>query len=285
MKQKSSPATPSVAELHYPSRKYRRILAGFGIVAGLEILAFVVFYLISPANNPFRLITDFHYVWNLLLDMVPPSFHLLFQSWRIWATMGETLSMAFLGTLSGAMIALVLCFLAARNTTPREWMRPVARNALACLRVAPDYAVMLIIVIAVGFGPFAGTIAIAFGSTGMFGKFFADAIEHVDAKQVEGVHLTGANRLQTIRFAILPQVLPSFVANLCFFFELNLGAAIALGAFGGGGLGFHLNIANDSLNYKDMFAYVLVILIMRIGIEALSDHMRRNLFHASGVLR
>lgn len=269
----------------YPSSKYRKAWGTIAAIILAEAIVLLGLYLENPSNNPFRIFTELHHVWVLLCDMFPPNFHLLFESWTIWITMGETLSMAFLGTLAGGIVAIVLCFLAARNTSPRPWIRQLSRTLLACLRVAPDYAVMLIIVIAVGFGPFAGTIAIAFGSTGMFGKFFADAIEHVDQKQVDGVSLTGANRIQAIRFGILPQVMPSFVANFCFFFELNLGAAVALGVFGGGGLGFHLNIANDSLNYRDMFAYVLVILLMRLISEMASDRIRRKLFTASGVLR
>lgn len=271
--------------IDYPSRKNRHIHIAVAAVVFVEVLAFVYFYLRNPNNNPFRLITDFHHIGTLLQDMFPPNITLLVGSWDLWINMTETLSMAFLGTLAGGFLAFVICFFAAGNTTPYPFLKPCARGLLAVLRVAPDYAIMLIIVIAVGFGPFAGTLAITVGSTGMFGKFFADAVEHVDIRERDGVKVVGSDWFQTIRYGIVPQVLPSFVANLCFFFELNLGAAIALGVFGGGGLGFHLNIANDSLNYKDMFAYMIVILFMRIATEFFSDRGREMIFKDGALLR
>ncbi|MCG8527267.1 MAG: phosphonate ABC transporter, permease protein PhnE [Opitutales bacterium] len=269
----------------HPSRKNKVLLYAIGGIILFEFLAFLFFYLKNSNNNPFRLITDFHHVLNLIPEMMPPNFHLLFGSWDLWLNMTETLSMAFLGTLFGGILAFFLCFMAAKNTAPLPFLYPLARTTLAILRVAPDYAIMLIIVIAVGFGPFAGTLAIIVGSTGMFGKFFADAVEHTEKGEIEGVSTVGADWFQSIRYGILPQVLPSFVANMCFFFEINLGAAIALGVFGGGGLGFHLNIANDSLNYRDMFAYLIVILLMRISTEWISDKGRNFIFKEGALLR
>jgi phosphonate transport system permease protein len=268
-----------------PSIKNRMIQGAFVGIALFEVAAFVFFYLDNETNNPVRLFTDFHHIINLIAEMMPPNLSLLFGSWEIWLNMSETFSMAFLGTLGGGILAFVLCFLAARNTAPHPALPLAARTALQILRVAPDYAIMLIIVIAVGFGPFAGTLAITVGSTGMFGKFFADAVEHIDKKEYEGIETVGSDWFQRLRYGVLPQVLPSFVANMCFFFEINLGAAIALGVFGGGGLGFHLNIAQDSLNYRDMFAYLIVILIMRIVIEKLSDKGRTLIFKEGSLLR
>jgi phosphonate transport system permease protein len=268
-----------------PSKKNRGIQWAILGVLLFEIGAFIFFYIDNETNNPIRLITDFHHIVNLLGEMMPPNLELLFGSWDIWLNMGETFSMAFLGTMWGAVLAFMLCFMAARNTSPNAFITHAARTALQVLRVAPDYAIMLIIVIAVGFGPFAGTLAITVGSTGMFGKFFADAVEHIDNKEYEGVLTVGSDWYQKVRYGVLPQVLPSFVANLCFFFEINLGAAIALGVFGGGGLGFHLNIAQDSLNYRDMFAYLIVILLMRIVIEKFSDKARTLIFRDGSLLR
>lgn len=270
--------TPLPPELR-PSLKFYRIWATIFAVIGFLVGAFAWLRI-----NPFLFITEFHYVWNLAQDMVPPNFDLLLGA-RVWESVGETVAMAFLGTSIGGMMAFVLSFLAARNTAPNLFTRNLFRVFLALQRVAPDYAIMLIILIVVGFGPFAGTIALAIGSTGMFGKFFADSIENLDERTIEGVRVLGGSRTQVIRYGIVPQVLPSFVANGFFLLEINMGGAIALGAFGGGGLGFHLAVAGDTLNYKDMLAYVFFIIVLMITIERCSDFIRMFIFARSKTLK
>ncbi|MGJ3242408.1 MAG: phosphonate ABC transporter, permease protein PhnE [Opitutales bacterium] len=263
-----------------PSVKFRRtvlaLLLTVGFVAGcfawLEI-------------RPFRFFTQFHFIRDLVREMLPPRFSLLWTDPHLWNSIGETIAMAFLGTAGGGAIAFVLGFLAAGNTSPHPAIRQAVRGLLSAQRCAPDFAIMMVIVIAVGFGPFAGTIALVIGSTGMFGKFFADAIEQVDMSQVEGVRVAGSNRLNEIRFGVLPQVLPSFVANGLYLFEINMGGAIALGVFGGGGLGFELNIANAVLNYPAMLAYILFIVLLMILTEKLSDRIRKGLLGAGTQLK
>ncbi|MFW5883737.1 MAG: PhnE/PtxC family ABC transporter permease, partial [Verrucomicrobiota bacterium] len=151
-----------------PSRKFFWGALSIGSVLAFLIAAFTVLGI-----NPFLFFTEFHYVANLANEMTPPDWGLLFDSAMLWS-LGQTFSMAFLGTLVGGLLAFGLAFLAAKNTTPRGFLRPIFRTLLACQRVAPDYAILMIIVIAVGIGPFAGVIAIIIGSTGMFGKIFAD---------------------------------------------------------------------------------------------------------------
>jgi phosphonate transport system permease protein len=228
--------------------------------------------------NPLLLFTDFHYVIDLLGEMLPPALDLLWRKPEVWSSIGETFAMAFLGTVIGALLAFVLAFASARNTTPVPWLRTPFRLLLGAQRAAPDFAIMLVIVVAVGFGPFAGTLALIVGSTGMFGKLFADAVESIDARVTDGLWASGASRAQVIRYGVLPQVLPSFVANGLYLFEINLGGAVALGVFGGGGLGFALHIANSTLNYPEMLAYILMIVAMVTVAEKCSDFLRRRIF-------
>lgn len=271
--------TPLPPELR-PSRKFRHFVLALSAVVVFLAVSFVYLRV-----NPLLLFTEFHYVWNLARDMVPPHFSLLWEDWDLWQSVGETVSMAFLGTFLGGLFALALAFYAASNTAPGPIWRMVCRGFLALQRVAPDYAIMMIILIVVGFGPFAGTIALVIGSTGTFGKFFADAIENLDDDALDGVSVLGATRAQVFRYGVIPRVLPNFVANAFFLLEINMGGAIALGAFGGGGLGFHLNIAYDTLNYRDMLAYVVFIIVIMILIERASDYCRKRLFADSTPLR
>jgi phosphonate transport system permease protein len=141
----------------------------------------------------------------------------------------------------------------------------------------PHLIVILVVLIAVGIGPFAGMLALVFGSVGMYGKFFADAIEQSDKSTLESVESLGSTRLQIIRYAVLPQVMPSFVANLFYAFDYNLRAAIPLGVFGGGGIGFELAFANGLLHYKDVLAYTILIVVMITAMERISDWVRRGI--------
>ena len=259
-----------------PSRKR---VHTYGFFAATAVFLTISLYQLDV--DPRLLFTEFHYVIDLIGEMLPPAFEILWEDGAVWASIGSTFAMAFLGTLGGALIALVLAFLSARNTTPFPWMRVPFRVLLGAQRAAPDFAIMLVIVVAVGFGPFAGTIALIIGSTGMFGKLFADAVEQIDARITEGLWAAGASRAQVIRYAVIPQVLPSFVANALYLFEINLGGAVALGVFGGGGIGFALHIANATLNYPEMLAYILLIVLMVTLTEKVSDRFRRRLFDAS----
>lgn len=274
---RSSPIAPAALSTlppsALPSRKRHRTWAFFAANIVFLIVAFRVLDV-----NPLLLFTDFHYIIDLLGEMLPPALDLLWKQPRVWQSIGETFAMAFLGTVIGALLAFVLAFLSARNTAPVPWLRTPFRILLGAQRAAPDFAIMLVIVVAVGFGPFAGTLALIIGSTGMFGKLFADAVEQIDARITEGLWAAGASRAQVIRYGVIPQVLPSFVANALYLFEINLGGAVALGVFGGGGLGFALHIANSTLNYPEMLAYILVIVAMVTITEKCSDHLRRRLF-------
>ena len=271
--------THKLAAEALPSRKFRRLL-----ISVLAITAFLVLSFIYLQMNPLILFTEFYYVIDLLNEMFPPSFELLWSQSGLWASVGETFAMAFLGTLFGALFALILAFLAARNTAPSQKLCRPLRILLGAQRAAPDFAVMLVIVVSVGFGPFAGTIALVIGSTGIFGKLFADAIEQVDTGVVESLAAAGASRLQVIRFGILPEVSPSFISNTLYLFEINVGSAIALGVFGGGGLGFELHVANATLNYPHMLAYITVIAVLMVLVEKVSDYFRNRLFASGGVL-
>lgn len=250
------------------------------IVVTLAFLAGAFSYL---NIHPFAFLNDLHYVIDLLEEMLPPSLEILLDT-SLWESIGETFAMAFLGTFGGAVLAFLLAFLAADNTTPLPALKPLTRALLGAQRAAPDFAIMLVIVVAVGFGPFAGTLALLVGSTGMFGKLFADAIENVNHRTLEGLWVTGATRLQVIRYGVVPQVLPSFIANTLYLFEINIGGAIALGVFGGGGLGFAMHIANATLSYSKMLAYILVIVAMMMLTERLADGLRTRIFHRGQTL-
>ena len=176
-----------------PSRKRYR---AWGCVAAVLLFLAIAFRILEV--NPLLLFTDFHFIVDLLGEMLPPALDLLWTRGGIWSSIGVTFAMAFLGTVVGALLAFVLAFLAARNTSPVPWLRTPFRILLGAQRAAPDFAIMLVIVVAVGFGPFAGTLALIIGSTGMFGKLFADAVEQIDPRVTEGLSAAGASRANAL---------------------------------------------------------------------------------------
>ncbi len=253
-----------------PSRRFRMtasVFLGFTLVlAGAgAILDF----------NPFLIFYEFHNVVDLAERSLPPNVELLYTQRSAYSSLLETVSMAFLGTLFGGFAALGLAFAAASNTAPSGMARSCVRAALAVERALPSFAVMLVLQIAVGVGPFSGMIALTIGSLGMFGKLFSESIESVDARPIDSITAVGATRLQVIRYGILPAALASITANWFYAFDVNIRSAIALGAYGGGGIGFQLVLAQKTLRHDDMLAWVLIILALVAGLERVSDFLRK----------
>lgn len=263
-----------------PSSRFRRRIAV--LVLCCSSLAALLAYL---DVDPIALFRDFHYVVNLLDQMFPPNLKLLWTKSGLWMSVLQTIAMAFLGTLVGASIALVLALLAAVNTSPSRPVRLLVRTLLATERCTPNIVVLLVLLIAVGIGPFAATLSLCIGSVGMFGKLLADAIEQVDRLPAEAIAAAGASQLQVIRYAILPQAAPSIVANVFYAFDVNLRLAVALGVFGGGGIGFELHVARSVLRYKDMFACLILIMILINLMERIADFLRKRMFLKETELR
>jgi phosphonate transport system permease protein len=255
-----------------PSRKLRNAL--LLIVSSAIVLAVLFWYLdLSPAS----FVIEPGYLADVFHQFFPPKMSLFWTKPALWISLLDTLSMAFLATLAGGGIALVLAFLAATNTTPHPLVRLAVRTMLVAQRSVPPLIVILVLLVAVGIGPFAGVLTLTFGSIGMFGKFFADSIEQADRGTSESVQSVGSTRIQTIRYAILPQVMPSFIANLFYAFDNNLRAAIPLGIFGGGGIGFELAFAHGLLHYRDVMAYTIMIVLLISGMERVSDWVRSSI--------
>ncbi len=227
--------------------------------------------------NPFSFFAEFHYVRDLLGEMFPPNYRVLSDNTSTGMALLQTLSMSFLGSLYGSIIAVIVAFLAASNTMPYRAVREFFRFVLSFLRVIPSLVVILIFVIAVGPSSFAGVLTLVIITIGNFGKLFTEMIENVDNPPAEAIYSVGASRIQVIRYSIIPQILPTLIANLLFAFDVNIRSAIALGIFGGGGIGFQLQLAKSVLHYKDVTAIVSLIIVLVIAVEKISDYLRRKI--------
>ncbi len=191
--------------------------------------------------------------------------------------MGETIAMAFLGTLLGAVFAFPLGFLASRNMTRARPLQFGTRRFADLLR-SFDYLIWaLIFVRAIGLGPLAGIMAIAIVETGTFVKLYSEAIENLDRKQVDGVIAAGGNRMQSIRFGVLPQVLPMMLSNTLYMFEHNVRSASILGIVGAGGIGFLLADRLRAYELQEACLIIILIILAVYAIDWLSKVLRERL--------
>jgi phosphonate transport system permease protein len=191
--------------------------------------------------------------------------------------MGETIAMAFLGTLLGAVFAFPLSFLASKNMMPYRPVQFGTRRFADLLR-SFDYLIWaLIFVRAIGLGPLAGIMAIAIVETGTFVKLYSEAIENLDRKQIDGVTAAGGNGLQRISFGVLPQVLPMMLSNTLYMFEHNVRSASILGIVGAGGIGFLLADRLRAYELQEACFIIILIILAVYAIDYLSKVLRERL--------
>jgi phosphonate transport system permease protein len=190
---------------------------------------------------------------------------------------GETILMAYVGTLTGAIVAFALNFVASPNITGRAWLVFMSRRLLEFCRTVPDIVFALIFVVAFGLGPLPGVLALAIHSAGALGKQFFETTENIDMKPVEGLRAVGASYVQTIRYAALPQVIASFATFALLRFEINVRGATVLDFVGAGGIGQDLMEAIRKFYYSDVSAILVMIIAVVMTIDISTQYLRRAL--------
>ena len=201
-----------------------------------------------------------------------------FWGWKKWlGLMGETLLMAYVGTLLGGCAALALCFLASKNITPNNTVVFATRRFLEFSRTVPEMVFALIFVVAFSLGPLPGILALAIHTTGALGKLFAEVVENIDMKPVDGVISTGGSWLHKVRFAVLPQVASNFASYALLRFEINVRGAAVLGFVGAGGIGQTLLEVIRKFYYADVSAVLVIIIATVMLIDAITERVRHKL--------
>jgi phosphonate transport system permease protein len=249
----------------------QRGLIAFTILGGLVSL--LVYLQIDPVS----VLAQLPHLQTLAREMFPPRLAILWEREALLGSIVETLAMAFAGTLLGLSLALPAGLLGAANTTPHPAVRACARAALSLERAITSFFFLLVFLVTFGLGPFAGTMTLAIGTLGLFGKLFAESLERVEHAPVEAIAALGATRWQQIFFGVLPQATPALVANALFAFDVNLRLAISLGIFGAGGLGAEFLLAKHTLRYRDVFALALITLVLITTVERIADQLRKQL--------
>jgi phosphonate transport system permease protein len=231
-----------------------------------------VFGLVDLGFSPTKLLSGLHQLGWITLMMLPPdpgsSLPLYMQA------LGETLSIALLGTTLAAVLALPVSLLAARNIVPSGIVRFPLRRFLDSIRGVDTLIWALVWINVVGLGPFAGVLAIAVSDFGALGKLFSEAIEAADQKQVEGIRASGGNTLHEIRFGLIPQVLPVIAGQVLYFIESNTRSATIIGIVGAGGIGLQLAEQIRVLEWQKVSFLILMILIAVAVIDWISTKLR-----------
>ena len=202
----------------------------------------------------------------------------------MWA-IAETVAMAFLGTLIASILAVPLALLGARNVMPIGPIRFFVRRSSDVVRGLDSLVWAIFFVGIVGLGPFAGILAIAMNDTGVLTKLYAEALENTDPEQSKGVRATGAGRIQTLVFGVLPQVLPVFLANSLYFVESNVRSATILGVVGAGGIGFFLMDHMMISAWREVAYIILMVLVTVAIIDSISRLLRHRLIGQSTISR
>lgn len=181
----------------------------------------------------------------------------------------ETLALAFLSTIIGALIAIPFGFLAARNlmtgnpVTTAIYM--VTRTILNIVRSIEALIMAIIFVIIVGLGPFPGMLAITIHTIAALGKLYSEVIEGIESGPIEAVKATGATWLQVVRYAVIPQVVPAFTALTIYRWDINVRSSTIIGFVGGGGIGFFLwqwIVLQDFRAVGSAFVAIAVVVII-----------------------
>jgi phosphonate transport system permease protein len=224
-----------------------------------------------------RVFTALPRVWVILRLMLDWTDIAAWDHAELWRSMLETVAMAYLGTMLALIFAVPLGFLGARNVIPRRVFHFVTRRLFDGLRGLDQLIWALVFVRAMGLGPIAGIMAIAVAETGVLAKLFAEAIENIDRRQVDGITSVGAGFVARLRFAVLPQVLPVMISQTLYSIESNSREATILGLVGAGGIGLRLS-ERIQINAWDQVAYIIILILISVAIiDTTSRYLRLRL--------
>ena len=204
-------------------------------------------------------------------DFFPPDF----QDWRIYLhEMVITVHIAVWGTVLAVVCAVPLGLLSSENLVPSWVYQPVRRLMDAC-RAINEMVFAMLFIVAVGLGPFAGVLALWVHTTGVLAKLFAEAVEAIDPRPVEGVRATGASPIEEVLYGVIPQVLPLWISYSLYRFESNVRSASVVGMVGAGGIGVILHEVIRGFEYAQTSAVLVIIIASVTLIDLVSARIRQ----------
>ena len=215
---------------------------------------------------------------NILMGIIQPDMSLLlnFSRHGVPYLLVETIAIAYLGTVVGAIIAIPLAFLSAANIVPRPVV-VLARGAAIAIRTIPVMIYGLMFIRVTGPGPFAGLLTLSLASVGMVTKMYVEYIEDLDKGILEALDAMGCTAFQKIRYGVLPQLIPDFLSTAIYRFDMNLRDATVLGLVGAGGIGPPLIFAMSSYRWREAGAILIGLVVLIMVVELFSGKLRRRL--------
>ena len=249
------------------------------IFFSLLIFSYLIFSIKYFNISVTELLNGLNKMKPILLSMVTWNDFLSWNFNSILIGILQTLAMAFLGTFAASLISIPLGLLASRQVTKINLFRFIIRRILDFIRGVDILIWALIFVRAFGLGPLSGVLAIFVADTGTLSKLYSEAADNSDNKQIEGLVSSGSTKLSTIRFGLMPQVVPIFISQSLYFFESNSRSAVILGIVGAGGIGLQLSERMKAQYWDQAFFIIIIILIMVALIDKLSRFLREKLIN------
>jgi len=262
----------------------KRRVYGVLIAIGCLFLLFKAFVIAEDMNSGSfaKGMSQFlDYPADILKDTLAPDANWLVKFRGYIPAMVETINMAAIGTLIGAIIAILFAFASTRNIQVWPPLIPVARRMMDTMRAFPELIIALFLIFVLGTSPVPAIVAIILHTTGALGKLFSEVNENIDRGPLEGLQSTGANWLQRMRFGVLPQVSSNYLSYALLRFEINIRASAILGFVGAGGIGTELRKAIGWSQGADISALFVLLFLTIIGIDQLSSMLRRKVIGKS----
>ena len=245
------------------------------IVSIIIFVSLLVFVVKDLEINFIKLISDSSkYLGDILSRMVPPDFSNFDE--LIYAIF-ETIEIAFIGTFIAIVLSIPLGLFSARNIAPNYFVYIISKTIIIFFRAIPEFIMAMILVIAIGFGAMPGVLALGLHTMGFLAKFYAEDIEHINKGPIDALRSSGATKGQIISFGVIPQILPSFVANNLYILDRNVRMATMLGIVGAGGIGYELQSSFRMFEYPRVSAIVIIIFITIFMIDNISSFIRSKI--------
>ncbi len=189
----------------------------------------------------------------------------------------ETIEIAVWATFFSILISVPLAYFSSANYTSNKFTYGLARGVVSWFRAIPELISAMFLVLAFGFGPIAGILALAIHSAGFLGKFYAEDIENADKGPQEALRAVGVSKVKTLRYAVLPQVLPQYVAYNMYILDRNVRMATVIGIVGAGGIGQELKGRYDLFDYGHVATILLMIFLTVFALDQISGRIRSKL--------
>lgn len=254
------PIKPSKIKLYSSISLIALVIISSAWFAGLDLLELIVDF-----GNSIRMIDalffppDWGYIDNTLGPLL------------------ETIRMAIVGSTVGALFAIPASILAAGNFIKNKFVNKAARVILNIFRTIPALVLASVFVAVFGLGSFSGTLALSIFSFGLISKMTYESIESIDMGQVEATTSVGGNKMEVLRYSIVPQVLPQFMSYTLYAFEVNVRAAAVLGYVGAGGIGQIYQINSNLRKFDRVGMIIIISFVAVLIIDTVSSAIRKRL--------